>query len=205
MKLIFLCFLRARTPLLLLTLSVLALQGCSSFYVDGTTKEIPISQYRHAEPIHPVQLLFEFQTKGVTNAVATDFLKKSVIEQVDSSGLFSMVSEEPVAGGALLGITLNNVPVDDDAFSKGFVTGLTFGLAGSKVTDGYICSATYSDGTNAQPIVKRARHAIHTTIGASKAPGNAVKADNLEQAVKLMTRQIISNVLNDLSSDVVFK
>jgi hypothetical protein len=193
-----------RTALLILTLT--ALTGCSSFYVDGTTKDIPPSQYRHIEPIHPVQVLFEFQTKGATNAVATDFLKQSVMEQIGSSGLFSDVSEEPVTGGALLGITLNNVPVDDDAFSKGFVTGLTFGLAGSQVTDGYVCSATYSDGTNTkEPIVKRARHAIHTTIGAAKEPGNAVKAANLEEAVKTMTRQIISNVLNDLSNDVAFK
>jgi hypothetical protein len=182
-----------------------ALTGCSSFYVDSTTQEVPVSQYRHVEPLHPVQVLFEFQTKGVTNAVATNLLKKSVLEQVDSSGLFSEVSEEPVADGALLGITLNNVPVDDDVFSKGFVTGLTFGLAGSQVTDGYVCSATYSDGTHSKPIVKRARHAIHTTVGASKAPDNAVKADNLEKAVKIMTRQVVSNVLNDLSNDAEFK
>jgi hypothetical protein len=34
---------------------------------------------------------------------ATDFLKKNVIEQINSSGLFSEVSERPVPGGALLG------------------------------------------------------------------------------------------------------
>ncbi len=194
---------RARTAFLLL--SIAALTGCSSFYVDSTTSEIPSSHYRHVKPLHPVQLLFEFKTKGVTNAVATNFLKQSVNEQVNSSGLFSMVSEEPVPGGALLGIILDNVSVDDDAFNKGFVTGLTFGLAGSQVTDGYICSATYSGGGDTQLIVKRARHAIHTTIGASSAPGNAVKAANLEEAVKSMTRQVISNVLNDLSHDAAFK
>ncbi len=189
----------------LLLLSFVTLSGCSSMYIDSTTKEIPSSNYRHVEPIHPVQLLFEFRTEGVTNAVVTDILKKSVKEQINNSHLFSMVSDEPVPGGALLGITLDNVSVDDDAFTKGFVTGLTFGLAGTQITDGYICSATYSGGRDAQPIVKRARHAIHTTVGASSAPSNAVKAANSEEAVKIMTRQVLSNVLNDLSHDVAFK
>jgi hypothetical protein len=195
--------LQIRSGLLLLILA--ALTGCSSIYVDGLSKEIPSTQYRHVEPIHPVQVLFEFQTKGVTNATATDLLKKKVIEQIGASGLFNEVSELPVAGGALLGITLNNVPVDDDAFKKGFVTGFTFGLVGSQATDGYICSASYTNGHNAQPIVKRARHAIYATFGASKSPENATKVASLDEAVKLMTRQVISNVLNDLSNDTTFK
>lgn len=189
----------------LLLIMFAALTGCSSFYVDGMTKEIPTSQYRHLEPAHPVQVLFEFQTNGVTNATATDFLKKSVIEQINTSGLFSAASEEPVTGGALLGITMNNVAVTDDAFTKGAVTGLTFGLAGSQVTDGYVCTASYSNGITAQPIVKQARHAIHTTVGASEPPPNSHKAATLDEAVTLMTRQIISNVLNDLSNEAAFK
>jgi hypothetical protein len=195
--------LKIKPALFLLILA--ALTGCSSVYIDGTTKEIPSSQYRHTEPLHPVQVLFEFQTKGVSNTTATNFLKENVIEQISASGLFTEVSERPVAGGALLGITLNNVSVDDDAFKKGFVTGFTFGLVGSQVTDGYICAASYTDSRNAQPIVKRARHAIYTTVGASKSPENAIKVTNFDEAAKLMTRQIISNVLNDLSNDTAFK
>jgi hypothetical protein len=203
MKLFLFCSLRVKYSLLLLMLA--ALTGCSSFYVDGMTKEIPASQYRSLEPVRPVQVLFEFQTNGVANATATDFLKKSVIEQINTSGLFSAASEDPVTGGALLGITMNNVAVTDEAFNKGFITGLTFGLAGSQVTDGYVCTASYSDGSTVQPIVKQARHAIHTTVGASEAPANSVKAAGPDEAVRLMTRQIISNVLNDLSNDTAFK
>lgn len=188
-----------------LLFALVAMTGCSSMYVDGTTKEVAASTYKRVEPVHPVQLLFEFQTRGVPNSRATALLKARVIEQVKTSGLFSNVTEEPVPDGALLGITLNNVPLTDDAFTKAFVTGLTFGLAGSQVSDGYVCTATYSNGLNAPPIVKNARHAIHTTIGASAAPGNAVKAANIDEAVTLMARQIISNVLNDLTLDSNFK
>jgi hypothetical protein len=186
-------------------LALVAMTGCANFYVDGATKEIAAAQYRKTDPQHPVQVLFEFQTKGVANARATEHLKGQLLEQVKSSGVFSAVSEAPVAGGALLSITLNNVPLTDDAFSKGFVTGLTFGLAGSQVSDGYVCTASYTAPGSSAPIVKQARHAIHTTVGSAAAPGNAVKAENIAAAVTTMTRQIVSNVLNGVTQDPDFK
>jgi hypothetical protein len=151
-----------------------------------------------------VQLLFEFQTKGVANARATTLLKPKIQAQVESSGLFAGVSDTPAADGALLSVTLNNVPLSDDAFSKGFVTGLTFGLAGSQVSDGYVCTARYTTTNGAAPVAHQARHAIHTTMGATSSPGNAAKAENIDSAVTTMTRQILSNVLNDLSQDPAF-
>lgn len=197
------CYLQVKYCLLCLIFLLQA--GCANFYVDSMTKEIPVSQYRKLTTIHPVQVLFEFQTNGVVNSVATNVLKESVLEQVDASGLFSEVSENPVSGGALLGITVNNIAVTEDAFNKGFATGLTFGLAGSQVTDGYVCTAKYSDGTDAPFIEKRARHAIHTTMGAASKPEETVEVSSLDEAVKLMMRQIVSNVLNDLTTDVAFK
>jgi len=186
-------------------IGIAMLTGCANMYVDGNTREISTSSFRKSNPNHPVQVMFEFQTKGVANAHVTQFLKARVTEQIKNSGIFSDVSETPVPGGALLSLILNNVPVTDDAFSKGFVTGLTFGLAGSQVTDGYVCTVRYLNGTNDPALVKQARHAIHTTLGASSAPENATKAENAEEAVTLMTRQVISNVLNDLSHDPSFK
>lgn len=186
-------------------LGAILLSGCANMYVDGTTKEISSSQFKQPDPLHPAQVLFEFQTKGITNVRATDFLKAKVIDQIKSSGLFSEVSEGPVAGGALLSITLNNIPVTDDAFKKGYITGLTFGLAGSQVTDGYLCTARYMHDASGPAIVKQARHAIHTTLGNAAIPANATKAANAAEAVTSMTHQIVSNVLNDLSHDPEFK
>jgi hypothetical protein len=188
-----------------LLLGIVALTGCASVYVDGATKEVAVSQYKKPVQLHPVQMLFEFQTKGIANAQATAFFKAHVMKQVKASGLFAEVSEAPVEGGALLSISLNNVPLTDDVFAKGFVTGLTFGLAGSQVSDGYVCTARYSESVAATPVVKQARHALHTTMGATSAPGNAVKAASMEEGVLTMGRQIISNVLNDLSQDPTFK
>lgn len=188
-----------------LFIGLVALAGCANMYVDGNTREIRSSAFLKPNPTHPVQVIFEFQTKGVANAPATEFLKAKVIGQIKDSGLFDEVSETPATGGALLSVTLNNIPITDDAFSKGFVTGLTFGLAGSQVTDGYVCTVRYLNGSANPAIVKQARHAIHTTLGASSEPPNATKAANATEAVTMMTRDILSNVLNDLSHDPSFK
>jgi len=182
-----------------------ATTGCANFYVDGHTRDVPVAEYKKADPVHPVQFLFDFQTKGVDNARATELLKARVAAQVKESGLFDQVSETPVAGGALLTITVNNVPLTDHAFSKGFATGLTFGLAGSTVSDGYVCTASYTPPGASQPISKMARHAIHTTMGNSSAPGDAVKVASIDDGVTKMLHQVVSNVLNDMSHDPAFK
>lgn len=180
------------------------LGGCASVYVDGSVKEVPAAQMSKPAKAVPVQVFFEFQTKGVANAQATSLLKAKVLEQITQSGLFASLVEQPVAGSGQLSITLNNVPLSDDAFSKGFVTGLTFGLAGSQVSDGYVCTARYMPGNGAPAVTKSARHAIHTTVGNAAAPGNATKAASMEEAAYTMTRQVLSQVLNDLSKDASF-
>ncbi|WP_157280991.1 hypothetical protein [Pelomonas sp. Root1237] len=181
------------------------LGGCASAYLDGSTKEIAAAQFKKPPAPAPVQVLFDFQTKGVANAQATAMLRDRVSAQVKASGMFSEVGSAAVPNGAVLSITLNNVPLTDNAFSKGFVTGLTFGLAGSQVSDGYICTATYRASGDAAPVVKQARHAIHTTMGAAATPGNATKMPNLQEAAFQMTNQVVSNVLNDISQDPSFK
>jgi len=181
-----------------------ALTGCATHYVDGATKEISASQFRKPATPQPVQLVFEFQTKGVANANATQQLKAQVLQRVKDSGLFSSVDEKPVPSGSLLSLKLNNVVLTDDAFSKGFATGLTFGLAGSQVSDGYICTVSYFGNGQGAPVTKTARHAIHTTLGAAKSPGNAEKAASIQEAVTKMTSQIVSTALNDLSQDPAF-
>jgi hypothetical protein len=178
--------------------------GCASVYVDGAVKEVPAAQYAKPAKAAPVQLFFEFQTKGVANARATELLKAKVVEQVKASGLFDAVSDQANPAGGTLSITLNNVPLSDDAFTKGFVTGLTFGLAGSQVSDGYVCTLKFTPASGQGAVTKTARHAIHTTLGATSAPGNAVKASGFEDAAYTMTRQVLSQLLLDLSKDPAF-
>lgn len=181
------------------------LSGCASFYVDTATKEIPVEAFKKPATPKPVQVVFEFQTKGVANAAATQLLSSQVNDQIKGSGLFSELKETPAPGGALLSVVLNNIPLTDDAARKGFVTGLTFGLAGTQVTDGYVCTLKYLPASQTAPIIKTARHAIHTVVGAKEDPVNATKMESVELAIKTMTRQIVSTALDDLSRDLGFQ
>jgi hypothetical protein len=180
------------------------LTGCGTMYVDTAIKEVPAADFRKPAQAAPVALNFEFQTGGAPNARATDFLKDAVAAQVKESGLFSEVRTAGAADAGLLQITLNNVPITKNAAEQGFVTGLTFGLAGSAVTDGYICQLSYLAPGKSTPVLVTARHAIHTTIGNASAPSNAVKAASGEEAVRTMARQVLSNALRDLAANPSF-
>ena len=180
------------------------LTGCASVYVDTATKEVPVSQMKKAAEPKPVQLVFEFQTKGVPNPRATTLLKDAVTKEVTDTSLFSKVATDPAPNVGMLNVTLNNVPLTENAAGKGFVTGLTFGLAGSAVTDGYICTVSYLPAGQATPIVKTARHAIHTTVGNANPPAGVQKSASMLEAVNQMTRDVLSNALKDLSYDPAF-
>ena len=181
-----------------------AATGCATHYVDTGLKDVPTEKVVKAKEPKPVQLLFEFQTKGATNSRATEQLKVKTTELVTKSGLFSQVSTAPVPGGAVLSIVINNIPLTDDAASKGFVTGLTFGLAGNTVTDGYICTVDYLAGGTNPKISATVRHAIHTTVGRAGTPPNAVKSASIQEAIETMVRQIVANGLNNVAADPAF-
>jgi predicted small secreted protein len=181
------------------------LTGCATHYVDGAVKDISASEFvRPAQP-KPVQVVFEFQTKGVVNANATALVKPMVMERIKSAGIFADAQDRPLPGAGLLSVTVNNVALTDDAYAKGFMTGLTFGMAGSTVTDGYLCTVSYMPPGQTTPIIKSAKHAIHTALGASGAPPNGLQVAGIDEAVRMMIRQVMGVALNDLSHDPSFK
>jgi hypothetical protein len=188
-----------------LMLATSLMSGCASFYVDTMLKDLKPEQMVKIETPKPVQLLFEFQTRGAPNSRATGLLKDDVLGHVKASGLFSEVGAEPAIGGAVLSLTIDNVPITQDAAARGFVTGLTFGLAGNTVTDGYIGTVVYVTGTGPEKITRTVRHAIHTALGAQSAPQNAIPSESIEAAVRIMVRQVVMNALNDMASDSKFK
>jgi len=176
-----------------------------SFYVDRTLGDVPSSEVRKIASAKPAQLLFDFQTKGASNTRATDFTKATVLSTVQASPLFSSVGTAPVPNGAILSITINNVSLTDDAASKGFMTGLTLGAAGSMVTDGYTCTVDYVSGPSAPKIRTTTKHALHTVIGNTDAPQNADKAANANEAVQMIVRQLVSRGVNDLAANPAFR
>lgn len=183
----------------------LGLGGCASTYVDGNVPETPKSEFRVPATPPAVQLAFEFQTKGTANARATEFFKPKVLAQLQDSGLFSGLTDKPAADAGLLVLIINNIPLSEDAAAKGFLTGLTFGLAGSTVADGYDASLRYTpSAAGAGTLSQHAKHVIHTSLGTGSPPLGAIKTSGVEEAASMMLKQVLSRLLGNLSKDPAF-
>lgn len=187
-------------------LAMLGMSGCLSMtsYVDPNLKDVAAQERVQVVDKRPVQFIFAFQTNGATNSNATGQFSAKATEYVKASGLFSEISKTPVASGAVLSVTINNV-AQDGAASQGFVTGLTLGLAASTVTDGYIATAKYSPAAGATPVSAERRHAIHTTIGAGSGPAGLTPAKSIDEAFDTVMRQLIDNLMNDVAKNPAFK
>lgn len=186
-------------------LAALLVSGCLSMrsFVDPSLGEVSAAERAVVADPRPVQLIFEFRTKGAANARATNLLRAQVTEIVQSSGFFSEVSSDPVAGGALLSVIVDNVP-QEDAAARGFATGLTFGLAGTVVADYYEGSARYAAANVPAEISATRRHTLHTMVGAGEGPANMVQAANPEEGVRTVIRQLIQRMLNDVAGNPGF-
>ncbi|HKR41655.1 MAG TPA: hypothetical protein VJU59_18610 [Paraburkholderia sp.] len=182
----------------------LSLSACMTphSYVDAKLGDTDYSTLKKSATPQAVQLLVEFQTKGVANARATEYVRSHVYEQVSQSGLFSQVSYSPVASGRKLSILINNVPLSDNAAAKGFGVGLTFGLVGTMITDGYECTASYVEPGH-DAVTKVVKHAIYTTIGNTSGP-EGLKSMPLQQASDTALRQLVAKSLAELddSTDI---
>jgi hypothetical protein len=180
---------------------VASLSGCMSVnsYIDPALPTVNPEELRASGKPQPVHLMVEFRTKGAPNARGTELAKPVVLDTVRSTGLFSDVAESPVPGGRVLTIVIDNIEVTKDAAAKGFATGLTFGLAGSMVTDGYVCKATYTAPGSA-PRSKEVNHALHTTIGNAEGPPG-LKPMPPSEAFPVIVRQLTLNALRAIRGD----
>src|SRR5882672_858508 len=105
-----------------LPLALLLLSGCPKplmyRYVDPTLPVVKFEDVKSIAVPRPVQVLVEFRTKGSPNSHATGQVKPIVFETVSRTGLFSEVSEVPVARGGVLTIIIDNVAAPGGAAAK---------------------------------------------------------------------------------------
>ena len=151
----------------------LALVGWASaataaIYIGTGLTEVKAEDRAKVDHPQPVQLLFVFKTKGAPNAAATKLVKQNVFDTVKASGLFSEVSQTPTANGAILSVVIDNVVDPEEmrkAEAKGALTGATFFVAGTNVTDHYVSTVDYVAGPNAAKISKTAQQILITQLG----------------------------------------
>jgi len=183
------------------TIAALALltSACASFYVDPVLPKVePQEIAKPAWAPTPVQLLVEFKTNGAANAGATQQVRPMVVEAVSRTGLFSEVSAEPVDGGRVLSVSINNVANMSDAAAKGFLTGLTLGAAGNMVTDGYVCEMNFTE-PGAPSRTATVKHAMHTQLGAGQVPPALKPVPSAIEGVKQIVDQMVLTGLKQMT------
>jgi hypothetical protein len=179
--------------------------GCLTMksYVDPTLPVMSSTDLPKVRQPQPTTVLFEFKTKGNSNSRATSAMSGRVVAAVAQSGMFGQVSTAVTdPNGALLKITIDNVADTGGAVAKGVGTGLTLGLAGSLVTDNYICSATYTvQGKSYETTV---HHALLSTIGNHSAPQGLTPMAP-QEAMNQIVDQVVWHALAQLDKEYAFR
>lgn len=189
-------------------LAALALAGVApahagSYLANKVGELKPEERVKVAAP-QPVQLLVTFQREGKAIPKLLKLVKPKVERELTASGLFTTLSDAPTPNGAIVSVTVNNIP-EKGAASKGFKTGLTLGLSGTVVTDFYTVTVEYVPGPGKAAIARSFDHAIYSTIGLkSTPPADAVKMKNLEDAFDGVVRQTVAHALNGIAADPAF-
>lgn len=187
---------------------MMMLAGCmsQSFFVDGSLKDISVSQIQPLDRPRPVQLLFSFKTRGLVDARASDTLESDVTRIVASSGLFSTVTEGPASGGAILNVTIERFPGTEGELSRGLASGLTLGLAGTTRKDPFVCAVDYISSQEAKELTTTAEHAIYMPFGVIDfRPKGIVIAKSWTDALRTVTRQSVTQSLQQLSQSPTFR
>jgi hypothetical protein len=169
--------------------------GCVSTksYVDPTYSRATYNDItRKAEP-YKWRIVVEFQRNRTHLPSVDGELLAAVERTVRASGI---AVPAPEGSSGQLKVVVNNIADLRTARTKGFGTGLTFGLVGSTVSDYYEMDVELSMNGR---ISRRSdyKHAIHTTVGnASGPPG--VEPLSTSAALAKALEQMLLNFLKDL-------
>jgi len=174
------------------------LTGCISpkSYVDPSYTKTRYEDISRPAMPRALKVDIEFRRNGSRLPQGDDLTRAQVERVLRASGL--VVPSQSADGGEIL-VTLNNLGDLRDAAATGFATGLTFGLAGSLVTDGYEMSVKLS--INGTTVTKTGyKHAIHTTIGNRSGPAGLTPTTTAE-AFATVVEQMLLNALGDLERE----
>jgi hypothetical protein len=180
--------------------------GCDnvSRYVDGRLRDMEPPQVRRVTYPRAVQLLVSFQTNGTANTWAKEVWRPRVLTLLEQSGVFCAISDTPVDGGAVLDITINNRWKTEDAYHKAVFAGVSLGVLGTALTDGYVCTIAYQPASGAAPVTKEVRHALHTMMGDGPVPPHTRPSPSFAHAADTIVRQLVVNGLDALVTDPGF-
>lgn len=176
--------------------------GClaAKAYVDPQFRGATYQSITNSGSPRPVTIGVEFQVNGKHgNPHQQAFVRPKVIRVIAATKVFI---EADSASGPQVGqlqISVNDIGNVGAAVGKGLATGLTLGLAGSEVVDGYEMTVTYTPAGGAST-VRKYKHAIHTTIGAHAAP-KGMESVPLADAFDRVVEEMLLNFFRDTQRD----
>lgn len=148
----------------------LSLTGCITpqSYVDPGLHNMTWTVVQKPASAHAINTTIEFYRNGERFTRADKQVRGAVERALAKSGVFALQGQ---GAPATLTVKVDNIADIGEAMKKGFGTGLTFGAKGTTVTDGYRITIVYTDANGT--VEKKYEHALHTTIGRTKAPTDA--------------------------------
>lgn len=179
-----------------LAVGSMALSACivPSAYIDPKYSSLSIQDVTPVQ--QDVALDVQFFRDGKLHKAATKLLRGEVASSLEKFG-YTVVDDNQST--PKFTVSFNNV-LEDDAFAKGFGTGLTFGLVGTAVTDAY--EITVGLSKDGETIERTYGHAIHTTVGNTAAPVDTPKSKNPSAAFSGVVEDVmIQFMLDNQSSD----
>lgn len=178
-----------------LSVLVATLSGCVTphAYVDPQYQKASFdSIQRPAQPV-PVKVEVHFQRNGAAYDKVDKTLQADVEQSLKKIGVFA--PSAATAAGTIT-VTADNIADLDDARSKGFKVGLSFGAAGQTVDDNYEFVCVYKAGGADKSFSYH--HVIHSTIGNAAAPIAGVAPLKPADAFQKVVEDIMVNFVKDL-------
>jgi hypothetical protein len=177
--------------------------GCVSArsYVDPTFPSAPkvtAASLRRSEAPPKVDLLVTFLSNGTPNPRGAEFARTRIAGRLDASGVVQVAPPSAGSSAYTLRITMENLADTNSAFSRGFVTGLTFGLSGSSVTDFYLFDAALAQ-PGRTPVQVSLKHTITTVTGSEEGLAGQ-QAMHLDDAILRVLDELVDTMLRDFQA-----
>lgn len=162
-------------------------------FVDPSYPKVSYEQIkRKPEPL-PLALTVEFQRNGEHLAAADSTLRDEAERVLRAAGV--IVPAAANTRGSIK-VVINNIADLSSARAKGFVTGVTFGAAGSTVTDAYEMDVVITIG--GKTFERRAvKHELHTTLGNVTLP-QGLETVPANTGFGRIVEQLLLRVLRDM-------
>jgi len=183
---------------LFLALLSLSLTGCISTksFVDPTFGKVKYEDLQRKKNIPTWRLVAEFKRNGSRLPAVDSELMGHVERVIRASGVAVPTSE---GSAPELKVIVDNVADIGSAVGKGIGTGLTFGLAGSTVSDYYEMEIVLTYG---KYVYRKTgyKHAIHSTVGNASAP-QGLEPMTPSAAFGKVVEQLLLNALKDMEKE----